>query len=124
MSALILVIALLLKIAGFLFLLAAAVGLLRFDDPMQRMHASTKAGTIGAGLTVGGAALASGDGTTMVVAAATIVFLIFTVPIAGHLLGRAIYVSGAPLQGIAGRDALEGVLERRTTAPAPGREAD
>lgn len=124
MSAVILVVALLLKIGGFLFLLAAAVGLLRFDDPMQRMHAATKAGTMGAGLTVGGAALASGDGTTMAVAAATIVFLIFTVPIAGHLLGRAIYVSGAPLRGIAGKDALDGVLERRAAAPDSGREAD
>lgn len=106
-------IALLLKIAGFFFLFAAALGLLRFKDPLQRMHASTKAGTVGAGLMVAGAALSSGDGLTMAIATFTILFLVITVPVAGHLLGRAIYVSGVPLHGIEGKDALQGVLERR-----------
>ncbi|WP_217903892.1 cation:proton antiporter [Bordetella genomosp. 5] len=96
----------LLQIAGFIFLIAAAVGLLRFSDPLQRMHASTKAGTIGAGLTVAGVALGSGNGLAIAIAALTVLFLIFTVPVAGHLLGRAIYFSGEPLLGLEGRDAL------------------
>ncbi|WP_216179069.1 cation:proton antiporter [Verticiella alkaliphila] len=115
------VVALLLKVVGFVFLFAAALGLLRFSDPLQRMHASTKAGTVGAGLTVAGAALASGDATTLGVAALTIVFLIFTVPVAGHMLGRAIYVSGAKLHGIEGKDALKGVIEQEA---APRRHPD
>lgn len=97
---------LLLKILGFLFLVAASLGVLRFKDPLQRMHAATKAGTIGAGLTVGGVALASGDSTAMLIAGLTVLFLIFTVPVAGHVLGRAIYFSDAPLLGLKGRDAL------------------
>ncbi len=98
--------ALLLKIAGFVFLLGAALGLLRFSDPLQRMHASTKSGTIGAGLTVAGAALGSGDAYTLAIAAVAILFLVLTVPVAGHLLGRAIYFSGEPLRGLENRDAL------------------
>lgn len=105
--------ALLLKVAGFVFLFAAALGVMRFKDPLQRMHAATKAGTMGAGLTVAGAALARGDGLSLGIAALTILFLIFTVPVAGHLLGRAIYVSGAPLLGMKAEDPLEGVLPRQ-----------
>ena len=104
--------ALVLKLLGFFFIFAAALGVLRFKDPLQRMHAATKSGTIGAGLMVIGAACASGDGATIGIAAITVFFLVVTVPIAGHLLGRAIYISGAPLVGIEGNDALEGVLER------------
>ena len=41
-----------LKLAGVVFLFAAALGVLRFKDVLQRMHAATKAGTIGAGLVI------------------------------------------------------------------------
>ena len=78
----ILILALLLKVVGFSFLFSASLGVLRFKDPLQRMHAATKAGTIGAGLTVAGVALASGDGYAMGIAALTILFLIFSIPIA------------------------------------------
>ncbi|VGO10903.1 Na(+) H(+) antiporter subunit G [plant metagenome] len=109
MTTALMLLALLLKLAGFVFLFAAALGLLRFKDPLQRMHASTKAGTIGAGLTVAGAALTQADGTTLMIAALTILFLVLTVPVAGHVLGRAIYVSGrAPLD--ADKDALKTLL--------------
>lgn len=123
MSVALALIALLLKAAGFIFLFAAALGVLRFHDPLQRMHAATKAGTVGAGLTVAGAALSAGNGPAMAVAALTILFLVLTVPVAGHLLGRAIYISGVPLSGLAGRDALQGVLERRQQKPAPDKAA-
>lgn len=113
------VLALVLKLAGFVFLCAAALGVLRFHDPLQRMHASTKAGTIGAGLVVAGAALAVGSAGAWVVAALVIVFLIFTVPVAGHVLGRAIYLCGTPLQGLGQGDALRGVLPRADAAARP-----
>ena len=47
-------IALLLKIVGTLFLLVATLGVPRFTDPFQRMHAATKAGALGAGLVLAG----------------------------------------------------------------------
>lgn len=120
MAAAITILALLLKIIGFAFLFAASLGLLRFQDPLQRMHAATKAGTMGAGLTVGGTALASGDGLTWLIAALTILFLILTVPVAGHLLGRAIYFSRVPLLGLEHRDALrEEAVSRAPTGSNP-----
>ena len=102
--------ALLLKIAGTVFLLVATLGVLRFQDPFQRMHAATKAGTLGAGLVLAGAAVTKGSFDATLVAVLTILFLIATMPVAGHLLGRAAYISGAPLRSRS--DALAGILPR------------
>ena len=107
--------ALILKVVGVVFLIAAAVGVVRFTDPLQRMHASTKAGTVGAGFVLLGVLLDLRTWDAAFMCAATIVFLLLTVPIAGHLLGRAAYVSGARLDGLRGQDALQGVLERSPT---------
>jgi multicomponent Na+:H+ antiporter subunit G len=40
--------------AGVLFFLAGVVGLLRFPDPLTRLHALTKADNVGLGLVVAG----------------------------------------------------------------------
>jgi multicomponent Na+:H+ antiporter subunit G len=109
------VVSLLLKAVGVVFLLAAATGVARFTDPLQRMHASTKAGTVGAGCLLLGVLLQMRRWDVAFMCAATIAFLLLTIPIAGHLLGRAAYVSGARLAGLKGRDALQGVLERSAT---------
>lgn len=98
---------------GVLFLFAAAIGVLRFPDPLQRMHASTKAGTVGAVMVVLGAILAPGQGGALSIGAIAILFLLMTVPVAGHLLGRAIYVSGARLTLPGDKDALKGKLDRK-----------
>lgn len=95
---------------GVIFAVLAAAGVLRFKDPLQRMHAATKAGTVGASLCLAGAALAMGQVDATIVALLSILFMIATMPVAGHLLGRAAYISGAPLR--TGRDALKGVLPR------------
>lgn len=40
--------------AGVIFFLAGSVGMLRFPDPLSRLHAVTKADTLGLGLIVVG----------------------------------------------------------------------
>ncbi len=114
MSTVIALLAIFLKLAGVAFLFTAALGMLRFRDVLQRMHAATKAGTVGAGLVVLGTVLALNTAAAIIIGALTVVFLLLTVPISGHLLGRAAYVSGAPLVGIEDKDALQGVLPRNT----------
>lgn len=106
----------LLKILGVGFLLVAAIGVFRLKDPFMRMHAATKAGTLGAGLVALATPLTATDWTTAVSALATVAFLLMTLPVASHLLGRATYVSGAAFDGAGARDALAGVLKR---APVP-----
>lgn len=105
-------IALLLQVVGTAFLFSAAIGVMRFADPLQRMHASTKAGTVGAGFVLLGTVVKLHEPDVIVIGLATLAFLLLTVPIAGHLLGRATYVSGAKLHGMRGDDELQGKLER------------
>jgi len=106
------------KLGGVGFVLVAAVGVLRLPDPLLRMHAATKAGTVGTGLVLLGVAVTAPDAGTAVTAILAILFLLATLPIASHLLARAAYVSGEEIWEGTGRDDLAGVLARR----APLRE--
>ncbi|THV20974.1 monovalent cation/H(+) antiporter subunit G [Peteryoungia ipomoeae] len=105
------ILSILFKLAGVVFLCIAAYGVIKLADPFQRMHAATKAGTLGAGLVIIGSVIAHGAFDATVMGVLTVVFLLLTVPVAGHLLGRAAYVSGAQLT-LSGDDALSGVLTR------------
>lgn len=51
-------------LAGLFFYIAGTVGLIRFPDPHSRLHALTKADTLGLGLIALGAALHMGDAWT------------------------------------------------------------
>ena len=81
-------------IVGATFSLLAAVGLLRFPDLYTRLHAATKAGTVGVGFVLLAVAFTSSDLAVALRALGGIVFLILTSPIAAHLLSRAAYLSG------------------------------
>ncbi|MCF3932805.1 monovalent cation/H(+) antiporter subunit G [Acuticoccus sp. M5D2P5] len=111
------ILALILKFVGVGFLIVAAVGVMRFADPFQRMHAATKAGTLGAGLVVLGTLVGQGSSDVALMGSLTILFLLLTVPVAGHLLGRAAYISGTPLVGLTSGDALDGILTREALPP-------
>ncbi|MDG5768227.1 monovalent cation/H(+) antiporter subunit G [Balneolales bacterium ANBcel1] len=85
-----------LLIGGGFFVLVAAVGVLRLPDILMRMHASTKAGTLGAGLILLAVAFTYGELGIVSRAVATIVFILLTAPVAAHAIGRAAYKSGIP----------------------------
>ncbi|AEA82353.1 monovalent cation/H(+) antiporter subunit G [Stutzerimonas stutzeri] len=51
----------LLLAGGLLFFAAGSIGLLRFPDTLSRLHALTKADTLGFGLVVAGLALHAGS---------------------------------------------------------------
>lgn len=76
-------------IAGAGFVLVAAIGIVRLPDLLTRMHASTKAGTLGALLVLVGLALHVGTGEVVSKVVATSLFLLLTAPIAAHMIGRA-----------------------------------
>lgn len=84
-------------LAGSLISVIAAIGLVRLPDVFIRMHASTKAGTLGAGCIMAALAIASWDTLVTIKALAVVVFLILTAPVAAHMLGRAAYRLGEPL---------------------------
>ena len=108
-------------LAGALFVLLAAVGLQRFDDVFARMHASTKAVTLGLLLITGGAALrlgGAGDAAKLLLVAA---LQLLTAPVSAHLLGRGAYRSGTELSAGTMVDEL---ADRDRRPPAHGHATD
>jgi len=84
-------------VLGSLFSFVAALGMLRLPDTVIRMHAATKAGTLGAGLILISVAFYYTELGITLRALAAIAFLLLTAPVAAHLIGRAAYYSGIPL---------------------------
>ena len=79
----------LLLVFGAGFVLVGSIGLVRFPDFYTRLHAPTKATTLGIGSLVIASVFAfSADGTTLseILIAA---FLFLTAPIGAHLLAKA-----------------------------------
>ncbi len=76
------------------FNLIASIGLLRFPDLYTRMHAASKAGTLGSGLMLVVIAVQSGEVDIATRALAGVVFIFVSAPISAHLLARAAYVAG------------------------------
>lgn len=79
---------------GACFSLLASIGLLRLPDLYTRLHAATKAGTVGAGFVLLAVAFAAFDLPIALRALGGIAFIVLTSPIAAHLLARAAYLSG------------------------------
>jgi multicomponent Na+:H+ antiporter subunit G len=88
--------ALLVLVGGF-FVFAAALGVARLPDVLIRMHASTKAGTLGCGLILLAAAIHFAETAIVARALATIVFIMLTAPVGAHMIARAAYRTGVPL---------------------------
>lgn len=86
-----------LLVAGALFAFVAALGVVRLPDLLVRMHAATKAGTLGAGLIFLAAAIHGADTGVTLRALAAIAFLLLTAPVSAHLIGRAAYRVGVRL---------------------------
>ncbi|MEX2446498.1 MAG: monovalent cation/H(+) antiporter subunit G [Dehalococcoidia bacterium] len=88
-------IASLLALGGAVFLTLAALALHRMPDVYSRLSATSKAVTLGATLLLAAAAVHTGEVDVTARAVAGIAFLLLTSPIAGHVLGRAAWRSGA-----------------------------
>lgn len=86
-----------LLIFGSIFVLIASLGVLRLPDLLMKMHASTKAGTLGAGLILVSVGVAFDEISVLTRVLATIIFLLLTAPVAAHLIGRAAYYVGMDL---------------------------
>jgi multicomponent Na+:H+ antiporter subunit G len=86
---------------GLLFLLVGTVGLIRLPTVYNRMHATSKATTLGAGfVALAGAvffgfdpASPGGDGLLALV---TVAFLFITAPTGAHMISRAAQQMGVP----------------------------
>ncbi|MGB1836107.1 MAG: monovalent cation/H(+) antiporter subunit G [Marinobacter adhaerens] len=124
-----------LLLAGASFMVLAAIGIVRLPDLPTRMHASTKAGAMGAILTMAGVALHFSDSAVAARAIAFIVFILLTAPIAAHVIGRAGYFTGISLWSGTTKDELRerydpdthklySGLETKTDRAAPDNNKD
>lgn len=83
-------------ILGTIIRILSSMGLVRFGDVYLRMHASTKASTLGIGFILFGTALYFGDALITIKLFALLVIYFFTSPIGTQVLAYAAHVSGAP----------------------------
>jgi multicomponent Na+:H+ antiporter subunit G len=100
-------------LTGCLFCLVAAVGLIRLPDTLTRMHAATKAGTLGAGMIMAAVAVFFADAGILLRALLGLVFLYMTAPVGAHLIGRAAYRSGMQLSSRTWTDHLHDDMEKK-----------
>ena len=107
---------------GILLMVVAGIGLLRMPDLLTRMHASSKAGTLGAALVLLAVAAHFGDAAIWVRVGVVIVFLLLTAPIASHVIARAAYRSGVPLSDETVIDELADAIRRNGWEREPGSE--
>jgi len=97
----------LLVVAGALFSLTAAIGINRFPDLYTRMHAASKAGTVGSGLLLLGVGLNSLEFSIFARSLAGFCFVVLTAPVSAHLLAKAAHQVGYRLSPISVIDELE-----------------
>ncbi|MEX1135369.1 MAG: monovalent cation/H(+) antiporter subunit G [Balneolales bacterium] len=95
------------------FMLIASVGVVRLPDLLMRMHATTKAGTLGAGLILLAVAFAFLDTAVSARVLTIIVFILLTAPVAAHIIGRAAYYVGVDLWKGTIIDELKDEIERQ-----------
>ncbi|MCJ2531923.1 MAG: monovalent cation/H(+) antiporter subunit G [Candidatus Thermoplasmatota archaeon] len=111
------VLAFFLLAVGIFFTFTGALGVFRFPDVYNRIHAATKTGTLGLLSILVSGVLLLGLDTVTIKALAILVFLMLTTPVAGHVLARAAYRTGVVLTDRTLRDEFRHVLELEEEEP-------
>ncbi len=81
-------------LTGVAFMVVASLGVLRLPDLYTRMHAATKAGTVGLSALLIAVACAQPDSSIISRVAGTMLFIFLTAPVAAHMLGKAMQKKG------------------------------
>lgn len=80
-------------VTGSFFALLAAIGIVRFPDVLNRIHAATKPQTFGLILVLIGLALRLGSLSYVILILIVIAFQLLTAPVAAHMVGRSAFRS-------------------------------
>lgn len=86
-----------LLVAGGGFCLVAGLGVVRLRDIYARMHAATKAGTLGLGLICLATAVLADTWAGVVEPLLVFLFMIASAPVGAHLIGRAAFRTRVPV---------------------------
>lgn len=104
-----------LLLSGTFFILSSAIGIVRFPDVYTRLHASTKASTLGiAGILIGAfiflyIAHSIVSGKLLL----AIVFTLLTAPVSGHMISRAAHRNGVKPVTKNRTDAYEEAIQKQ-----------
>lgn len=109
---------------GTLFVLFAAVGMVRMPDTYLRISVTTKAATLGIGMLLFAAAIYSYDIAITAKVLVIILFILLTAPVSAHLIGRTSYFSGVKLWKNSLMDDLEGKYNSSTEILSSGEEKE
>jgi len=107
-----------LVVVGSFFLLVGTVGLLRLPNVYNRLHATSKAATLGTASILLAATVYFGPEGAGLTSLVGIVFLFFTAPTGGHVISRAArkmgisFIEDVSWPGVTG-DGAEGPAEDR-----------
>ena len=104
-----------LMLLGAMFMLLAALGILRMPDMFLRMQVTSKAATLGIACVFIAVALHFGDLGLTMRALLVVLFTFLTAPVGAHALGRAAYLEGEPLWDGTVLDEM-----RQSAQPPPG----
>lgn len=110
-----------LMIGGALMSVAAGVGLLRFPDLLTRMHAATKPQVLGLLLFLLALGLQMRSWVLIPVLLLCWIFMLLTVPVSAHMVGRAGYRTKHLRRDLLSMDELDEVVEKAANKRAPGR---
>ena len=111
-----------LVVVGSFFLLVGTVGLLRLPNVFNRMHATSKAATLGTSSILLAATVYFGPQGAGLTSLVGIVFLFFTAPTGAHVISRAARKMGISfLEDVTWPGAPS---EESTGGPADDRDAD
>lgn len=109
---------------GALFILVAAIGILRMPDFYLRQSVTVKAATMGAGFILIASAFYFYEFSTTTKALSVIFFLFVTAPVSGHMICRSAYFSGTPLWEDSVLDDLQGKFDAKKEILKSGLEEE
>jgi multicomponent Na+:H+ antiporter subunit G len=89
----------LLALMGATLILVSAIGVVRFEDPLARLHALAKASTLGLLLVLTGAAVNLGDLNDITSVVLAGVLHLLASPPASNMLSRATYLAAEVVTG-------------------------
>lgn len=106
-----------LLISGSLFMLVAAIGVVKLSDVYMRMHAITKAASLGAILMLAAVLLWHPQWIVAIEALMVVLFVILTAPIGAHMLARVAHRMKVPLGEGYVMDELQDAIDRKEMDP-------
>jgi multicomponent Na+:H+ antiporter subunit G len=98
-----------LLIIGTFFILSGSIGIIRFPDVYTRLHAATKASTLGVASLLIGAFIYMAYDEHIISGKLIlgIIFVLLTAPVSGHMISRAAHRSGVKLWEGSAKDDYE-----------------